>query len=228
MAYGDKCFPEGKQKINGIKPDSFKDHDLRPVDEGYISKLGASFDWLQVCSRCGYEDYGIGPMNPRERTREELNSTTEELEALNAIRNKRLEQIDAHVQTLPYHTGNTTMAKGLEDVVKNCCPQSANRKGWHSNGEPKKGLSYYLWDALWVNQERRVMKDSIIFYEISRLSDYSHYQNKSFKSLLLASIPGNPIMHNVGASGFLRVYECQFCGDPIKAYVNEASRNNSN
>ena len=220
MAYGDKCFPEGKQKINGIKPDSFKKHDFRPVSEGYVSKLGASFDWLQVCSRCGYEDYGIGPMNPRERNREELNSTTEELKTLDAIRNERLEQIDAHVQTLPYHTGNTTMAKGFEDFVKNCCPQSAHRKGWHSNGEPKKRLSY-LWYSLWVNKELTINKffNPLIMYEISRLSDYSHYQNTSFKSLLLGMIPGSYIPHNSGALGLLRVYECQFCGDPIKVFV---------
>ena len=112
------------------------------------------------------------------------------------------------------------MAKGFEDFVKNCCPQSAHRKEWHSNSEPKKRLSY-LWYSLWVNKELTMNKffTPLIMYEISRLSDYSHYQNTSFKSLLLGMIPGSYIPHNSGALGLLRVYECQFCGDPIKVFV---------
>ncbi len=64
-------------------------------------------------------------------------------------------------------------------------------------------------------------------YKISRLSDCSPYQNKGFKPLFLWMIPGSPIMHNNLERGLVRVYECQFCGDPIKAYVSEESGDNS-
>ena len=75
------------------------------------------------------KDYGIGPTNHQERTwREHPKSeriyTDEEREALKSERSAKLEQVDAHVQTLPYRTGNTTMPRDSGDFIANSCPNS--------------------------------------------------------------------------------------------------------
>jgi len=203
---GDKCFPQGKSKIDGIKPDSFRRHDFHPVSEGHISKLGAYFDWVQKCSRCDHETLGIGPI------REFRNDG--ELSHIQRTSRERLDKIDAHVQTLPYFTGNTEMAKGFADFVHNCCPQSTHRKGFHSRPKLPK-----IHPARFLRRDLLIIKTikPLVLYRITDLTDYSYYQNFGFSHLLLGLIiPG--IHHNNGVRGFVYVYRCQFCDGLVKEY----------
>tara|TARA_B100001939_G_scaffold86623_1_gene74185 strand:+ start:692 stop:1330 length:639 start_codon:yes stop_codon:yes gene_type:complete len=210
MAYRDICFPQGEKRIQGKRPDSFKEHDLHPVDEGHVSKLGISFDWLQVCSRCGYEDYGIGPTNHQERTwreREEKRIyTDEEREALKSERSAKLEQVDAHVQTLPYRTGNTTMARDSGDFIANSCPNSTDRKGWHST---------------------RGKSPQVINYYTTRLEGRTHYKNTGFVMMLRAMMSFGNLQHSSDGKGSVTVYECEFCGKPVKRFAGFSSSTDS-
>ena len=75
-------------------------------------------------AQCGYEDYGIGT-NHQERTYGPLktNYTDEELEPHKGGKKCKLEQADAHVKTLPYQTGNTTITRDSGDFITNSRPE---------------------------------------------------------------------------------------------------------
>ncbi len=204
---GDKCFPQGKSKIDGIYPDSFRRHDFHPVSEGHISKLGAYFDWVQKCSRCDHEKLGIAPIREFRNDREISN--------IERTSRERLDKIDAHIQTLPYFTGNTEMAKGFADFVHNCCPQSRHPKGFHS-----RPYLPMIHRARFLRRDLAIIKTikPLVLYKIKDLTDYSHYQNFGFRLLLLTLIFFPGIHHNNGVRGFVYVYRCQFCDGLVKEY----------
>ena len=144
----DKCFPYGQKEVNGLKPESFPDHDLRPVREGHISRLGAYFDWVKECSRCGYEDFDL---------KEYLKFS--ETAAYEAEMTRRADQVDALVQTLPFREGTLSIQETIQEGPQdNCCATSTHKdkhgEGWHSILDLEK---------------------TIVEYSTNRLSDSSHY-----------------------------------------------------
>ncbi len=110
----DKCFPYGEEKVNGEIPASFPEHDLRPVREDHISRLGVHFDWVKECSRCGIEYLGGDPSLEGEEYETE--------------KRRRIDQVDELVKTLPYFTGNLTLVAKRKDLGSNCCPKKICRK----------------------------------------------------------------------------------------------------
>ena len=172
----DKCFPYGKEKVNGSKPESFPEHDLRPVREDHISRLGAHFDWVKECSRCGYEDLGLGNM-------------TSYYGQVDSQTTRRLDEVDALVQTFPYFFGPLRIQEGPQD---NCCAASTQKNGWHSIR--KKGT-----------------KELIAYYKTEYLSDPSPYvwDKKGLKGSFTSTV-GN---------GLICVWECTYCKQLVKEYV---------
>ena len=172
----DKCFPYGEEEVNGEIPVSFPEHDLRPVREDHISRLGAHFDWVKECSRCGYEDFGLGNM-------------TSYYGQVHSQTTRRLDEVDALVQTFPYFFGPLRIQEGPQD---NCCAASTQKNGWHSIR--KKGT-----------------KELIAYYKTEYLSDPSPYvwDKKGLKGSFTSTV-GN---------GRMFVWECTYCTQLVKQYV---------
>ena len=229
----DKCFPYGEEKVNGEIPASFPEHDLRPVREDHISRLGVHFDWVKECSRCGIEYLGGDPSLEGEEYETE--------------KRRRIDQVDELVKTLPYFTGNLTLVAKRKDLGSNCCPKkNMSQNGWHSlpssyeKSLSRKSIGFWSipkftsseserdgtqdWRMIFVsNSSKRPMSRdgrAIVRYDPSELTDSSHYENNSFKliwtSSLFRGIEFTP--------DFISVYSCKFCGELVKA----AGRNPSN
>ncbi len=209
----EKCFPYGEEKVNGENPVSFPEHDLRPVREDHISRLGVHFDWAKECSRCGIEYLGGDPSLEGEEYETE--------------KRRRIDQVDELVKTLPYFTGNLTLVAKRKDLGSNCCPKkNISQKGWHSlPSSREKSLSRKsigFWCIPKFTSSRPEGQDwepmsrdgrAIVRYSPSELTDSSHYENNSFKhiwtSSLFRGIEFTP--------HFISVYSCKFCGELVKA-----------
>ena len=189
----DKCFPYGEEEVNGEIPVSFPEHDLRPVREDHISRLGAHFDWVKECSRCGYEDLGLEDVTPKgmdwlkwwilsEPDESTLDTRKSELM-------RRLDEVDALVQTFPYFFGPLRIQEGPQD---NCCAVSTQKSGWHSI-------------------RKRGNKELIAEYKTEYLSDPSPYvwDKKGLKGSFTSTV-GN---------GWMFVWECTYCTQLVKQYV---------
>lgn len=206
----DKCFPYGEEEVNGEIPVSFPEHDLRPVREDHISRLGVHFDWVKECSRCGIEYLGDDPSLEGEEYETE--------------KRRRIDQVDELVKTLPYFTGNLTLVAKRKDLGSNCCPKkNMSQKGWHSLPSSREKSLSRKSIGFWCIQDWKPMSRdgrAIVRYSRYKLTDSSHYENNSFKliwtSSLFRGIEFTP--------DFISVYSCKFCGELVKA----AGRNPSN
>ena len=72
--------------------------------EDHISRLGAHLDWVKECSRCGYEDLGLGNMASYYG---QVHSQT----------TRRLDEVDALVQTFPFFFGPLRIQEGPQAVA---------------------------------------------------------------------------------------------------------------
>tara|TARA_B100000287_G_scaffold121007_1_gene112770 strand:+ start:2149 stop:2817 length:669 start_codon:yes stop_codon:yes gene_type:complete len=191
----DKCFPYGKEKVNGSKPESFPEHDLRPVREDHISRLGAHLDWVKECSRCGYEDLGLGNM-------------TSYYGQVHSQTTRRLDEVDALVQTFPFFFGPLRIQEGPQD---NCCTVSKQKNGWHSTRE--------------YNLRTLVNKELIAEYKTEYLSDSSHYAWDDLKPKMVKGRVEKWVTSTVG-NGLICVWECTYCKQLVKEYLDLGVPNN--
>ncbi len=109
------CWPQGRDLVDGLQPESFADHDFRPAPTGHINSLGAAFDWVEVCARCGAEDW---PVDRRVKKVE---------------RTRRIDEVDAVVIHLPEWDDATSR-----------CPQQTDASGFHEPAYKKLSVTKNL------------------------------------------------------------------------------------